>query len=338
MERRSRLSFRLSTLLCALIFTSLIPLTQPGVTAAESYVLKAVTAWPKPVMDNKAFFIFTELVEEKVAKRYPGELKINYLGGPEVVKTMEQVQGLKTGLIDMCFTTTAYYTSLLPEVDAVKLSEFPAWQERERGAWAYLNNLHEQRLGIRYLARLGLDIKFHLYLIKPIQGADLKGLNIRVSPMYLQVIKALGGNPVVIPPTEVYTGLQRGVVDGYCWPSMGIRDWGWEKVTKYVVDPGFYRVPNPVLVNLKTWNKLPKKLRDLLTEAAVEAEKKAMAYFEDLAEKDRPILLELGIKVIDLSPSEKEKFLKAAYEPAWEDILSKSPTVGAELKKLLTSQ
>jgi TRAP-type C4-dicarboxylate transport system substrate-binding protein len=338
MKKRLCLSFQISTLLFALMFMVLFPLTQPDVARGESYVLKAVTAWPKPVMDNKAFFIFAELVEQKVAKKYPGELKINYLGGPEVVKTMEQVHGLKTGLIDMCFTTTAYYTSLLPEVDAVKLSDFPAWQERERGAWAYLNDLHEKRLGIHYLARLGLDIKFHLYLIKPIKGADLKGLKIRVSPMQLQLIKTLRGMPVVIPPTEVYTGLQRGVVDGYCWPSVGIRDWGWQKVTKYVVEPGFYRVPNPVLVNLETWNKVPKKLRDLLTEAAVEAEKKAMVYFEDLAKKDRPILLKEGIKVIDLPPLEKEKFLKAAYDPAWEDILKKCPKIGAELKKLLTRQ
>jgi len=338
MKKRSSLSFQISTLLFALISMCLISMAQTGVAVAEPYVLKAVTAWPKPVMDNKAFFIFTEILEQKVAEKYPGELKINYLGGPEVVKTMEQVQGLKTGLIDLCFTTTAYYTSLLPEVDAIKLSDFPAWQERERGAWTYLNKLHEERLGIHYLARLGLDIKFHLYLIKPIQGADLKGLNIRVSPMYLQVIKALGGNPVVIPPTEVYTALQRGIVDGYCWPSMGIRDWGWEKVTKYVVDPGFYRVPNPLLMNLNTWNKLPKKLRDLMTEAAVEGEKKAIVYFEDLAEKDRPILLEKGVRVIDLPALEKEKFLEAAYNPAWEDILRKSPTVGAELKRLLTRQ
>jgi TRAP-type C4-dicarboxylate transport system substrate-binding protein len=65
-------------------------------------------------------------------------------------------------------------------------------------------------------------------------------LNIRVSPRYLQAIKGLGGNPVVIPPTEVYAALERNVVDGYCWPSVGIRDWGWHKQTKYVIDPGFY--------------------------------------------------------------------------------------------------
>jgi TRAP-type C4-dicarboxylate transport system substrate-binding protein len=156
--------------------------------------------------------------------------------------------------------------------------------------------------------------------------------------MYLQVIKGLGGNPVVIPPTEVYVALERNVVDGYCWPSVGIGDWGWQKQTKYVVDPGFYNVPNPLLVNLKTWNNLPQKLRDLLAEAAVDGEKSVVAYFDDLAKKERPILLKDGIQVIDLPPAEKEKFLKVAYEEGWKDILGKSPQVGAKLKELLTKK
>jgi TRAP-type C4-dicarboxylate transport system substrate-binding protein len=335
MKRKRQLFFQVLTLAFAVFSVFLVPLAQPDIARGEPIVLKAVTAWPKPVTDNQAFFIFKEMVEKKVAEKYPKELEIKYLGGPEVVKMPEQVHALQTGVVDMCFTTTAYYTSVLPEVDAIKLSAFKASEERTNGAWAYLNTLHE-KVGIYYLARLGLDVKFHLYLKKPIETANLKGLNIRVSPMYLQGIKALGGNPVVIPPTEVYTALERGVVDGYCWPAMGIRDWGWEKQTKYIVDPGFYVVPNPLLVNLKTWEKLPKKFKTLLTEAAVEAEKKAAEHFAKLAEEDRPMLLKAGLKVIELSPPEKEKFLKAFYDPAWEDILKKSPKVGAELKRLLT--
>ena len=109
--------------------------------------------------------------------------------------------------------------------------------------------------------------------------------------MYLQVIKGLGGNPVVIPPTEVYAALERNVVDGYCWPSVGIRDWGWEKQTKYMVDPGFYQVPNPLLVNLDTWKKLPKKLQDILTEAAVKAEKKLLLSLTTLQKRNAPYSL-----------------------------------------------
>ncbi|NWF92293.1 MAG: TRAP transporter substrate-binding protein DctP [Syntrophaceae bacterium] len=332
---KRRLGFKFSVLVFVL---TTVLLTQYGLAKAETVTLKAVTAWPKTASEYKAFATFTELAEQMVARKYPGELKIQYIGGPEAVKTPDQVQALQRGMVDMVFTTTAYYLSVLPEVDAIKLSNLTPSEERASGAWAYLNELHEKKVGIYYLARLGLGTKFHLYLKKPIKSADLKGLNIRVSPMYLQAIKGLGGNPVVIPPTEVYVALERNVVDGYCWPAVGIRDWGWQKHTKYVVDPGFYNVPNPLLVNLKIWNQMPQKLRDLLTEAAIEAEKRVVAAFDELSRQERPMLLKEGIQVIDLAPAEKEKFLKVAYEEGWKDLLNKSPQAGAKLKELLTKK
>ncbi len=331
------MSRRLTVLFFTALFTFAALSVMSGPVKAETFTLKAVTGWPKTASEYKAFTIFTDLVEQKVAKKYPGELKIQYVGGPEAVKTMDQVQACQRGMVDMVFTTNAYYVSVLPEVDALKLSVLTPAEERAKGAWAYINQLHE-KIGLYYLARPGLGIQFHLYLEKPIKTADLKGFNIRVSPMYLQVIKGLGGNPVVIPPTEVYSALERNVVDGYCWPSVGIRDWGWDKQTKYVIDPGFYQVPNPLLMNLNTWNKLPKKLQNLLTEAAAEAEKKVVPLFDDLAKQERPILLKEGIQVITLPPAEGEKFLKVAYDEGWKDILGKSPQIGAKLKELLTKK
>ncbi len=336
-EGGSGMGKRLSVLFCACLLTFAVLGMVNEPVKAETLTLKAVTGWPKTASEYKAFTIFSDLVEQMVAKKYPGELKIQYVGGPEAVKTMDQVQACQRGMVDMVFTTNAYYVSLLPEVDALKLSVFSPAEERAKGAWADINQLHE-KIGLYYLARLGLGIQFHLYLEKPIKTADLKGFNIRVSPMYLQVIKGLGGNPVAIPPTEVYSALERNVVDGYCWPSVGIRDWGWDKQTKYVIDPGFYQVPNPLLMNLNTWNKLPKKLQNLLTEAAAEAEKKVVTLFDDLAKQERPILLKEGIQVITLSRVEGEKFLKVAYDEGWKDILGKSPQTGAKLKELLTKK
>ncbi len=326
------------SLLVAGLFAVITLPVLTGPATAETITLKSVTAWPKTAPDNIPYQIFSEIAEQMVAKKYPGELKIQYVGGPEAVKTSDQVQALQRGMVDICYTTNAYYVSLLPEVDAMKLSPFSPAEERAQGVTAYWNNLHEDRLKIYYLGRLGHDQKFYLYLTKPIKTADLKGLNIRVSPMYLQLIKALGGNPIVIPPTEVYSALERNVVDGYCWVTVGIRDWGWQKVTKYIVDVPFYRGPNPLLVNLNTWSKLPKKFQTLLTEAAKEAEKKAVARFEELTMEERPLLIKEGIKVIELPPAEKEKFLKVAYDEGWKDVIAKCPKTGPELKKLLTKK
>jgi TRAP-type C4-dicarboxylate transport system substrate-binding protein len=307
-----------------------------GSVNAETITLKAVAGWPKTASEYTAYTMFIEILDQIVAKKAPGELKIQFIGGPEAVKSPDQVQALQRGMVDMVYTTTAYYLSVLPEVDAYKLSGFSPVEERTNGAYAYMNNLHEKKIGTHLLARLGLGIKFHLYLKKPIKTADLKGLNIRVSPMYLQAIKGLGGNPVVIPPTEVYVALERNVVDGYCWPSTGIRNWGWQKQTKYVVDPGFYNVPNPLLINMTVWNKLPKKIQDILTEASIEAEKKVVAFFDDAERNERPLLAKEGIETIGLAPAEAQKFLTVAYDDGWKDIMQKNPQSGPELKRLFT--
>ena len=327
-------------LLMAALFLTLVTLPFPAgiATAAEPITLKALTAWPKNASDNKSLDFFMDSVEQQVSKKYPGELKINLVGGPEAVKIQDQVHAAQTGMVDIVHTTNAYYVSLLPEADAMKLSELRPWEERANGAWAYYNDLHEKKLGLYFLGRIGTDLPFMLYLIKPISTADLKGFNIRVSPMYLQMVKGLGGNPVVIPPTDVYTALERKVVDGYCWPSVGIREWGWEKQTKYVVSTGFYSGPHPMVMNLKTWNGLPQKFKDVLNQAAMDAERKIIDYYAEEEKKEMPLLKQAGLQVIDLPPAEKEKFLKIAYEEGWKDIIDKCPKTGPELKALLSKK
>jgi TRAP-type C4-dicarboxylate transport system substrate-binding protein len=329
---------RLAFMFFLIFFAFTILVTQYGPAKAEQITLKALTAWSKNLSDNKSLDFFLESVGQQVAKKYPGELKINLVGGPEAVKTTDQVQAAQTGMVDIVHTTNAYYVHLLPEVDAMKLTELRPWEERASGAWAFYNDLHEKKLGLYFLGRIGTDLPFSLYLNKPIKTADLRGFNIRVSPMYLQLIKGLGGNPVVIPPTEVYTALERNVVDGYCWPTVGIRDSGWEKLTKYIVEPSFYSGPHPMVMNLKTWNGLPRKFQDVITEAAMEAERKIVAYYIEEIKKEISLLKQAGLQVIDLPPAEKEKFLKIAQDEGWKDILAKCPETGPKLRALLTKK
>ena len=335
-QRRFVMKKKLVFTILVVLFASGIVTVSPGL-AAETVTLKAITAWPKNASDNKSLDFFLESVEQQVAKKYPGELKINMIGGPEAVKIEDQVQAAQTGMVDIVHTTNAYYVSLLPEVDAMKLTNFRPWEERTNGAWAFYNDLHQKK-ELYFLGRIGTDLPFSLYLTKPIKTADLKGFNIRVSPMYLQLVKGLGGNPVVIPPTEVFTALERNVVDGYGWPTIGIREWGWEKHTKYIVEPGFYMGPHPMVMNLKRWNALPKKFQDVITEASMEAEKKIVAYYDQEIKKEMGLLKQAGLQVIDLPPAEKEKFLRVAYDEAWKDIVAKNPTTGPRLRELLTKK
>ena len=101
-------------------------------------------------------------------------------------------------------------------------------------------------------------------------------------------------------PGEVYTALERGVVDGYGWPITGIFDLGWHEKTKYRVDPGFYTAEVSILVNKTTWDKLTDAQRNLLRKAGEQAEADAVAIFAEENAKDTKRQADAGIQTIKL--------------------------------------
>jgi TRAP-type C4-dicarboxylate transport system substrate-binding protein len=277
----------------------------------DSKTLKAVSAWPKTVFEVKYNFLPTiDLIKERVARKYPGQVEIKYLGGDEVIPFRDQVAALKSGTIDMVFTHTGYYTSLIPVLHLINLSELTPREERERGFNEVMNEIHEKK-GIHFLGRLGLNLGYGLYLRKPIDKADLKGLRIRVSPTHRKIVEYLGGEPAMIPPADIYIALQRGLLDGFMWPAGIIKEWGWQEHVRYILKPFFYNVTNVILVNLNTWKNLPKPLQELLTVSVADAADKFYKENRERSEKELREMHEKGIvKVISLPPAESKKYLE----------------------------
>jgi TRAP-type C4-dicarboxylate transport system substrate-binding protein len=82
--------------------------------AQAPVVLKAVTAWDK----NQPFVdLYMEWIKRVNAKA-GGKLRIDYVGGPEVYPSFEQLDPLKRGIIATVVTSTAYVAGALPEVNA----------------------------------------------------------------------------------------------------------------------------------------------------------------------------------------------------------------------------
>jgi len=114
-KRRMTMGRKITVLFFSGFFTfAVLSMGNGPVNAAETFTLKAVTAWPKTASEFKAFTILTDLVDQMIAKKAPGELKIQYIGGPEAVKTPDQVPALQRGMVDMVYTSGAYYTNVLP--------------------------------------------------------------------------------------------------------------------------------------------------------------------------------------------------------------------------------
>jgi TRAP-type C4-dicarboxylate transport system substrate-binding protein len=297
--------------------------------SAQEVTLRAVTSFAEGTQFSKNF----ERIIEKVNTDGKGVLRINYIGGPRAMPPFEVGNAVRTRVIDIANVTGAFYTNLMPEADGFKLISKPMAEQRQNGTWEFINQLHNQKLNSYYLARQFHNVPFHIYLNKKPEKLDFTGLKIRVTPVYKDVVEAFGGTAITTAPGEVYTALERGVVDGYGWPVTGIFDLGWEKVTKYRLEPAFYSVEVNVLVNLDSWKALNDTQRKVLTDAAAWLEG-LDAENTTLIPAEREKQTKAGIQPIEFSAEESRKFLDKANEVAWQSVIKRAPETGAKLRQL----
>ena len=302
-------------------------------TAADTITITALSAWPRTASETLQFLKFVKLFQAEADRRYPGEIKIDYKGAGEVIKNTEQVEALRKGLIDMTFMAGSYYTSIIPEIDIMSLSTKTPWQEKADGVLDYLEEIHNKKANTHVLGRVGSGSYFHIFLSKPVKSmADFNGLKLRSSATPVPFIKSMGVTPVGMPPPDIYTAMERGVVDGYILPPATIRDFGLIKASKFMVYPGFYKPSTYVLMNLDKWNSLPNHLQELLTTHAEEMAHYAIAAKHELLIDDLVDFEKQGMKFIHLEPAEAEKFTAQAEATLIEAISKKSPE---EAKKIL---
>jgi TRAP-type C4-dicarboxylate transport system substrate-binding protein len=297
--------------------------------SAQEVVLRAVTSFAEGSLFSRNFERFIE----KVNADGKGVVRINYIGGPRAMPPFEVGNAVRSKVVDIANVAGTFYTNLMPEADALKVIDKPMSEQRRNGTWEFINTLHNQKLNAQYLARQFNNVPFHVYLNKKPDKLDFTGLKIRVTPVYKDIVEALGGTAITTAPGEVYTALERGVVDGYGWPVIGIFDLGFEKVTKYRLEPAFYSVEVNVLVNLDSWKALTEAQRKILTDAALwleglDSENVAVI----AAERDKQA--KAGIQPIDFGPAAGKSFLDKARDVAWQSVIRRSPEAGAKLRQL----
>ncbi|MGH6788472.1 MAG: TRAP transporter substrate-binding protein DctP [Pseudolabrys sp.] len=312
----------------AVVFGVITSIAVGSTCLAQEVTLRAVSAFTEKTTYSRGFEKFIE----RVNRSGKGLVQINYIGGPKAMPPFEVGKALQAGVIDVANTTGAFTTNVMPESDAWKLTEKPMSELRKNGGYDYMAKLYADKMNAIFLARLVDNNPFHLYLTKPISKPDLTGLKLRITPVYRDFFQAMGATVVQTPPGEVYTALERGVVDGYGWPITGIFDLGWHEKTKYRVDPGFYTAEVSVLVNKTVWQKLNDAQRAVLLKAAQQGEAEATAEFQAENEKDTKRQADAGIKTIKFDGAGAAEWRKKAYDAGWAGIIKQSPEHGPKLR------
>lgn len=296
----------------------------------QEVTLKGVSAFAAGTTFSRPFEAFVDWVNENGT----GVIQIDMLGGPEAVPPFELGNAVSTGVVDIANNTTAYYPGLVPTGDALHLATNTVQEQRENGCFEKIDRIHQEQMNVKFLARTGDHIQFHLYLTEPIDKPDLNGLTIRTTPVYRAMFEKLGANLVRTAPGEVYTALERGAIDGYGWPVQGVMDLGWDEQTGYRVDPGFYQVDVNFLVNLDTWNGLTDEQKAVLEEGAAWIEAKN-AENVSINEAEAARQAEAGIETIEFTGADRDRWLETAQTEGWAVVAETDPEIAGELQACL---
>jgi len=303
----------------------------PALASAQEASLKLVSAFPETATYVKHMMPWIE----KFNAGGKGIAQINFIGGPKAIPTFEVGTSVKNGVVELAMNTGAFYTNLMPEADFLKLTQITVAQQRKNGAFAYINKVWNQKANLVYLARMVDETPFHLYLTKKIEKPDLAGLKIRITPVYRDFFQSMGATLIQTPPGEVYTALERGVVDGYGWPIHGIFDLNWHEKTKFRVDPGFYNAEVSIIMNLDAWKKLSPKQRGYLEKQALALESMNTAW-RKLNAEDTKRQAQAGIQTIKFDSATAKAYHDKAYDIAWASATKQSPEHAPQMRKLFS--
>ena len=298
---------------------------------AQEVTLRLVSAFP----ENQFYVKRTIDWIEKVNKEGKGVLQINFIGGPKAIPTFEVGKAVQTGVVDIGFSTGAFYTNVMPEADILKLSETSAAEQRKNGGYDLINRIWAEKANMRYLAKVVEFTPFHLYLNKKIDKPDLTGLKIRITPVYRDFFQAMGAAVMTTAPGEVYTALERGVIDGYGWPIHALFDLNWQEKTKYRVDPGFYNAEVSLIMNLDKY-KAPAAEGARVPRPRRRSPTRSRTTSGSPTTRTRPSARpQAGIQTITFDAATSKAYVEKAKEIGWANAIKASPQYGEQLKKVL---
>lgn len=150
--------------------------------------------------------------------------------------------------------------------------------------------------------------------VRPIHSLeDIKGLKIRVqeSALAVDIVEALGAIAVPIAYDEVYSGLERGIIDGAENNGPSYESAGHYKVAKYYTINEHTRVPEIQLCSQATWNKLTPEDQEIIRSCAQESALYERELWIEREKNLQEITSQSGVQMVELSVAEKARFQAA---------------------------
>lgn len=322
MQRKDFLKLGLSAAAASAIATSCVPEDRQGYTSTTDapnvitgrrYQFKMVTTWPPkfPVLGEVA-----DLYAEWVRVMSGGRIEIKVYGGGEYVPALEAFDAVSRGAAEMGCGAAYYWAGKSPATQFFAAVPF-GMNAQQLTAWL----LHGGGLELWREVYAAFDLVPYLGGNTGVQmggwynraietTADFKGLKMRMPGLGGKVLERAGGTPVLIAGSEIYTSLERGVIDATEWIGP-YHDYkmGFHKIAKYYYYPGWHEPGSNLefFVNKTLHDSLPLDLQAILEAAALRAHSWVLAAFD----AQNGFYLD---KILTESPVQLRAFPKAVLE------------------------
>jgi TRAP-type C4-dicarboxylate transport system substrate-binding protein len=276
--------------------------------------ITATHVFPANFVYSRSFLEFVK----KANEAGKGVFEIQVRGGPEAIGGMEQAPAAREGVVDMVYSACAFYAASVPECDALAASTIDAPAARKNGGLELLNQIHQKRMGLYLLGWVDSGIRFNLWSTKQpkldAQGnLDIKGFKVRGHPIYNAFLtNYLGAQVITLNAPDIYTALERGTIELSAWTQIGIMDANWDRYLKFRIDPSFFSTDLVIVLNLKKWNSLSPKSREILTRVAIDHELSSVKDLTDLRAKEYAELDKRGLKVVTLPADAGKRYIESA--------------------------
>ncbi len=260
--------------------------TAPAFAKKKTFRWKMVTTWPPhfPVLGEGAD-LFAQWVEEMSE----GRLKISVYGGGELVPPLGVFDAVSQGTVEMGHGAAYYWAGKAPAAQFFAAVPF-GFNAQGMNAWILTGGgmkLWEEvyaPFNVKPLLAGNTGVQMGGWFNKEINTIDdFKGLKMRIPGLGGKVIAKAGGNAVLVAGGEIYTNLDRGVIDATEWvgPYHDLK-MGFYKAAKYYYYPGWHEPGTALeaIVSKKAWDSLPKDLQAIIQAAAYKSNIWMLSEFE----------------------------------------------------------
>ncbi len=303
--------------------------TLSGAAWAQDYAFKFQSSDPA---GNPNFELQKGWAED-VAKRTDGAVTIDLLPVELIVAHNETQDAIAAGILDGHITDTSYFAGKDPAFGLIA-NPVGAWSDpqemfdfmSEGGGKELMNELVEP-YGLHFIGATTPGLEALVSKV-PLDGVDdLEGLKMRAPEgLVQQVFAAAGAAPVNLPGSEVFTSLDKGVIDAADYTVFSTNQaQGMHDVAKHPVYPGFHSMPLvEISMNKDKWDALPDDLKAELEASVQDFAKRQVAALD---EADQAAVEEAkaagDITIHDWSDEERAKFRQIA-QGEWEKVAERS--------------